>query len=97
MSERNSMATVWIDGDACMGAGCCSQIAPEVFHERSDGTWAVKESDVFFGATVVFDGGGGGGHGPDGVEGRARVPDSILERVVEAAEDCPGECIFVEA
>ena len=27
----------------------------------------------------------------------AEFPDTILEDVIEAAEDCPGECIFIEA
>jgi ferredoxin len=91
------MATVWIDGDACMGAGTCSQIAPDVFHERSDGTWAVKEDETHFGQTVIFDGNMAPGHGPDGFAGRARVPQNVLDLVIDAAEECPGECIFVEA
>ena len=91
------MATVWIDGDACMGAGTCSQIAPQVFAQRGDGLWAVKEDAAHFGETVIFDGGSAPGHGPEGVSGRARVPDSLLDLVIDAAEECPGECIFVEA
>lgn len=90
------MATVWIDGDACMGAGTCAQIAPQVFHERHDGTWAVKESTPHFVETIVFDGLSGPGHGPEGVDGRARVPEALMELVIDAAEECPGECIFVE-
>jgi ferredoxin len=90
------MATVWIDGDACMGAGTCSQIAPEVFHPRSDGIWAVKEDSAYFGETTVFDGTVSPGHGPEGFGGRARVPDQLLDVVIEAAEECPGECVFVE-
>lgn len=90
------MATVWIDTDACMGAGTCSQIAPQVFHQRGDGLWAVKEDATHFGETVVFDGGNAPGHGPDGADGRARVPEPLLPLVMEAAEECPGECILVE-
>lgn len=90
------MAKIWIDADACMGAGTCAQIAPEVFHERNDGTWAVKESLPHFDQVVVFDGLTGDGHGPDGFEGQARVPEALLERALEAAEECPAECIFVE-
>jgi len=87
---------VWIDADACMGAGTCAQIVPEVFEARHDGTWAVKEVSAHFGRTVVFDGLGGEGHGPDGFEGRARIPEALVDIVVEAAEECPAECIFVE-
>lgn len=91
------MAKVWIDGDACMGAGTCAQIVPDVFHGRADGIWAVKEDVKYFGETVIFDGGGSPGHGPEGFDGKARVPEQLLELVIEAAEECPGECIFVEA
>ena len=90
------MAKVWIDADACMGAGTCAQIAPEVFHERHDGVWAVKEDPSHFDRLVVFDGLSGEGHGPEGSQGKARVPEALLELVLEAAEECPGECIFVE-
>lgn len=90
------MATVWIDEIACMGAGTCEQIAPLVFHERTDGTWAVKEDATHFGAAVIFDGIDAPGHGPEGSRGRARVPEPLLEAVIDAAEECPGECIIVE-
>ena len=96
-SEGNYVATVWIDVDECMDAGTCSQIAPQVFQARGDGLWAVKESADYFGETVVFDGKAGDGHGPDGPEGRARVPEELLELVYEAVEECPGECVHVEA
>lgn len=83
------MATVWIDGDACMGAGTCAQISPDVFHERGNGTWAVKEEQPYFPDTIVFDGDTGPGHGPEGIEGRARVPELLLDIVIDAAEECP--------
>lgn len=28
--------------------------------------------------------------------GMANVPDGFLDQVLDAAQDCPGECIFVE-
>jgi ferredoxin len=56
----------------------------------------VKEEMPHFPETIVFDGANGPGHGPDGFTGRARIPDGLLDLVVEAAEECPGECIFVE-
>jgi ferredoxin len=88
---------VWIDQDQCMGAGTCELIAPEVFHPLSDGTWTVKENAEFFGVTTVFDGGAGGGHGPLGVRGMARVPAQLTDAIVDVVEQCPGECIYVEA
>lgn len=91
------MTTVWIDPDNCLGAGTCAQIAPEVFAARGDGLWAVKESERHFGAEVIFDGQSGEGHGPDGADGRARVPAQLLELVLEAAEECPAECIHLDS
>jgi ferredoxin len=83
---------VWIDPVECMGAGTCEQIAPDVFHPRGDGTWVVKESAQFFGSTRLFD----GVDGPEGADGTARIPEPLFDSVVDAAEQCPGECIFVE-
>ena len=34
---------------------------------------------------------------PGGAEGKAEIPDAELEGVIESAEECPGECIFIEA
>lgn len=90
----DQMSFVWIDTVECMGAGTCEQIVPEVFTERRDGTWAVKEDARYFGVDVVFD--GATAHAPEGSAGRARVPEQLLELVVEAADECPGECIHVE-
>ncbi len=86
------MTMIWIDKDECMGAGTCEQIAPELFEARRDGIWAVKEDAMFFGQTRVFDGNGA----PDGPQGRASVPEELLELAFEAAEECPGECIHFE-
>jgi len=87
---------VWIDQDLCTGDGICEEIAPDVFLGRDDGLWVVKEEASNFGATIIFDGSDGDGHGPDGSRGVARVPDSQVDVVVEAAEECPGECIMIE-
>lgn len=87
------MATVWIDPVECMGAGTCEQLVPEVFIARGDGLWAVKEATEFYGAERVFD----GKVAPEGIDGRARVPDELVDFVVDAAEQCPGECIYLEA
>lgn len=87
---------VWIDQDLCTGDGICSEIAPDVFHARDDGLWVVKEESEHFGSTIIFDGEDGAGHGPDMGKGVARVPDSKIDDTVEAAEECPGECIMIE-
>jgi ferredoxin len=63
---------------------------------REDGLWVVKEDANHFGTTIVFDGVEGAGHGPDMGKGVARVPDSLIDQAVDAASDCPGECIMIE-
>nr|WP_241432242.1 ferredoxin [Ilumatobacter nonamiensis] len=87
---------VWIDQDLCTGDGICSEICPDVFQERDDGLWVVKEEASHFGTSIVFDGGSGDGHGPDMGNGVARIPDGLIDDAVEAAEECPGECIMIE-
>ncbi len=91
-----SKLMVWIDQDLCTGDGICEEIAPAVFTARDDGLWVVKEEAEYFGKTIVFDGAEGDGHGPDGARGVARVPDELIDDVIEAAEECPGECIMIE-
>ncbi len=88
---------VWIDSSLCTGDGLCSEIAPDVFEpDMSTGLWVVKEMAKNFGEDIVFDGREGPGHGPLDGKGLARIPDGQLDITVEAAEECPGECIFVE-
>ncbi|MDX1690415.1 MAG: ferredoxin [Acidimicrobiia bacterium] len=82
---------VWIDTDLCMGAGTCEMIEPLVFRARPDGLWAVAEPAETFGVERVFD----GRSAPDGPEGVARVVPGHEDRVVDAAEACPGECVHV--
>ena len=87
---------VWIDQDLCTGDGICSEICPDVFVARDDGLWVVKEEASHFGSTIIFDGAEGAGHGPDFGKGVARIPDSLIDLAVDAAEECPGECIMIE-
>ncbi len=95
MAEATKLV-VWIDQDLCTGDGICEEITPDVFTARDDGLWVVKEEAKYFGAKTVFDGIDGDGHGPDGARGLARVPDALIEDVLESAEECPGECIMIE-
>lgn len=78
---------VWIDQDLCTGDGLCEEIAPDVFTLLDDGLAYVKEGDTVY-ATAK-----GNAQGPDGL---ANFADSRLDAVVESAEECPGECIFIE-
>jgi ferredoxin len=74
---------VWIDQDLCTGDGLCEEIAPDVFTLLDDGLAYVKEGDKVF-------------SDPGGAEGLAVFPDDQMEAVIESAEECPGECIFIE-
>jgi ferredoxin len=74
---------VWIDQDLCTGDGLCTDHAPEVFTLLEDGIAYVKQT-----GRVLNDPGGSGS--------LAVVPGRLMQAVVHAAEDCPGECIFIE-
>jgi ferredoxin len=75
---------VWIDQDLCTGDGLCEEISPAVFTLLDDGLAYVKEGDKVF-------------SDPGGAEGIAIIPDGEIEGVVESAEECPGECIYIES
>ena len=83
---------VWIDQDLCTGDGLCAEIAPDIFFGKDDGLFYVKEESSNFGETKLFD----GEAQPASAEGTARIPDGGIDRTIEAAEECPGECIFIE-
>jgi len=74
---------VWIDQDLCTGDGLCEEICPSVFTLLDDGLAYVKQGDDVLST-------------PGGAEGLAIVPAGMEDAVVEAAEECPGECIFIE-
>lgn len=74
---------VWIDQDLCTGDGLCTDHAPEVFTLLEDGIAYVVQQ-----GRVLNDPGGSGS--------LAAIPPPLLLATVHAAEDCPGECIFIE-
>ena len=74
---------VWVDQDLCTGDGLCEEIAPDVFTLLDDGLAYVKEGDKVFSE-------------PGGAEGLANVPAGQEDATIESAEECPGECIFIE-
>mgnify|MGYP002628151977 CR=1 FL=1 len=78
---------VWIDQDLCTGDGLCEEIAPDVFTLLDDGLAYVVEGDKIFAKAKG---------NPEGAEGLAEFPDKMLDAVVESAEECPGECIYIE-
>ena len=96
MTQPNQLTTlkVWIDQDLCTGDGLCAEIAPDLFGMHDDGLAYVKEAHW---PTI---------HGPHGspagdpllqmAQGTAGVPSELVEATIESAEECPGECIFLE-
>lgn len=74
---------VWIDQDLCTGDGLCEEICPQVFVLLEDGLAYVRE-----GEHVLSE--------PGGADSTAAVPAELEDSVREAAEECPGECIFIE-
>jgi ferredoxin len=74
---------VWIDQDLCTGDGLCNDHCPEVFTLLEDGIAYVME-----GESVLNDPGSSGS--------LAYVPQRLHQKVIDAAEECPGECIFIE-
>jgi ferredoxin len=71
---------VWVDQDLCTGDGLCVQYASEVFEFDVDGLAYVKD-----------------GSGELRLEpgSRVDVPAHLRLEVVDAAKECPGECIHV--
>ena len=85
---------VWIDRELCTGAGLCEDICPDSFQVGDDNLAYVREDKKHFGETRVF---GLADDDATGLAGQARVPAGQEDDVIEAAEQCPGECILVEA
>jgi ferredoxin len=72
--------TVWVDQDLCTGDGLCVQYAPEVFEFDIDGLAYVKDDS---GELRQLPG------------ERVDVPVHLRLEVIDAAKECPGECIHV--
>ena len=71
---------VRVDQDLCTGDGLCVQYAPEVFEFDVDGLAYVKGDD---GELRLSPG------------SRVGVPAGLRLHVIDAAKECPGECIHV--
>ncbi|WP_261567565.1 ferredoxin [Frankia gtarii] len=72
---------VRVDQNACTGDGLCVQLAPSVFEFDVDGLAYVKDDAGELQTT-------GGAYVP--------VPLPMVDAVVDAADECPGTCIYVE-
>lgn len=73
---------VWIDQDCCTGAGLCVDHCPELFIVLEDGIGYVHDGTLVVGDTES-----------PGMP----VPHRYEQAAVDAAERCPGECIYLEA
>jgi ferredoxin len=76
---------VWIDQDLCTGDGLCTDHCPEVFVLLEDGISYVRDAAA---GVLTSD--------PGGRPSMVPVLRKHERHVVDAALDCPGECIFVE-
>jgi ferredoxin len=74
---------VWIDQDLCTGDGLCTDWCPDIFMLLEDGISYVREA-------------GRPANDPGGAASAVPVPAKLIDAVIHAASDCPGECIFVE-
>jgi ferredoxin len=74
---------VWIDQDLCTGDGLCVDQCPDVFVQLEDGIAYVAEE-------------GSPLNDPGGSRSLAWVPLRHHNATIEAADVCPGECIFIE-
>ena len=84
---------VWIDQDLCTGDGLCTEIAPDIFEMDDDGLAYVKEVSW---KSIAGPEGGKGDPVYKMATGMAVVPADQVEATIESAEECPGECIFIE-
>ena len=71
---------VWVDQDLCTGDGLCVQYAPEIFEFDIDGLAYVKAA----GGDLMLAPGA-----------RTDVPAHLRLEVIDAAKECPGDCIHV--
>jgi ferredoxin len=83
---------VWIDQDLCTGDGICSEICEPLFAGHDDGLWYVKEA----GWKDIYEGSADGSPALKSAAGTAEVPEKLMGDCIEAAEECPGECIMLE-
>ena len=70
------------------------KIAPDIFQMHDDGLAYVKE--VHWPTMYGPDGSPKGEPAYKMAEGLAVVPEEHLDATIESADECPGECIFIE-
>jgi ferredoxin len=73
---------VWIDQDLCVGNGICEELCPDLFQVADGDIAYVRDGDRLL---------------PKGQVGVVIVPPDLEAAVIDAAEECPAECIYLEA
>lgn len=73
---------VRVDQNLCTGDGLCVTYAPQVFEFDVDGLAYVKDET---GELLTEPG------------ATTRVPESLKLAVIDSADECPGDCIYVTA
>ena len=71
---------VWIDQDCCTGAGLCVDRCPDLFVVLEDGIGYVHDGESVLTDPIA----------------RSGVPLRLERDAIDAAEHCPGECIYLE-
>lgn len=72
---------VWVGQDECTGCSLCPETAEKVFHMGDDGLAYTNQEPDETGVELL---------------GLFTVDPADHMAVIEAAEDCPGLCIYVE-
>ncbi len=80
MVSMADKTSTWVDSDLCSGCGLCVESLPEVFAHDDTGVCRVKKDKELV-------------SGPDGL---VEVPAALTDKLIATAEECPGECIFIE-
>jgi ferredoxin len=81
-SSAADAVQVRVDQELCTGDGLCVQYAPEIFEFDIDGLAYVKTPD---GELQLAPG------------AQVGVPERLRLDVIDAASECPGNCIYVSS
>lgn len=76
---------VSIEQDDCTSCSLCPEVAPTYFYMGEDQVAYVKDKTDDDPQTPEF----------EGAEAGVDILDDDLEKVIDAAESCPGACIYI--
>ncbi len=75
----------WIEQSECIGNGVCVEIAPDAI-VMIDSIAYMRENGTVFAASMG---------NRQGSEGLAAIPADLEDLVLDAADECPAECIHI--